>query len=325
MSTIIVEQQRTAGEFQDTANLRQVIGTYLVELGRQDRRVVIVNSDSRVGGRNTDFVDIFPEREFNVGIAEQNMLSCAAGLAHEGFIPYTFSFAPFISMRACEQARTDVAYSNAKVRMCGSYGGYSGGISGVTHWGLEDVAIMSAIDGMTVVELSDPYQARQILAASLEYDGPIYLRVGVAPVKVIYNEKSTFEIGRASVVRTGKDGTFIVAGPIVQFALEAAEHIEAVTGKHIQVVDMHTIKPIDIDAVLQAVDTKNVVVAEDHNKIGGLGYMVAAIIAESGKACNFKILGCDDKFIPMAHAPYLYHKYEYDTEGLEKYMLSIIE
>ena len=311
-------------EFQGNVNLRQVIGTYVTELGRRDKRVVIVNSDSRVGGRNGSFFESFPEREVNVGIAEQNMLSCAAGLAHEGFIPFTFSFAPFISMRACEQARTDVAYSHANVRMCASYGGYSGGISGVTHWGLEDVAIMSAIDEMTVLEASDPYQVIKMMDASLSYDGPIYLRVGVAPVPVIYDADYTYEIGKASIAREGDAGAFIVAGPIVQFAIEAAERIRANTGKSIRVVDMHTIKPIDRAAVQEAAATGNLIVAEDHNKIGGLGAMVAMVIAESSIACKFKVLGCDEKFIPMAHAPYLYHKYGYDSDGLENSMLKML-
>lgn len=311
--------------FDEKASLRDVLGMYITELGKKNEKVVIVNSDSRIGGRNSSFYHAFPEREFNVGIAEQNMLGCAAGLAKEGFIPFTFSFSPFISMRACEQARTDIAYSGAKVRMCGSYGGYSGGISGATHWGLEDVAIMTAIDGMVVVELCDPYQAIRVLEASLRYDGPMYIRVGVAPVNVIYDQNYRFELGKASICRQGADGAFIVSGPVVQYAIEAAQSIERKSGKHIRVVDMHTIKPIDREAVLSAVETGHVVAAQDHNKIGGLGYMTAAIIAESGKACKFRILGCADEFIPMAHAPYLYHKYEYDAEGLEKNMNLLLE
>lgn len=319
------ENKLGVAKYVGMANLRQVIGNYIVELGRRDKSVVIVNSDSRVGGRNKSFYDEFPEREVNVGIAEQNMLGCAAGLAHEGFIPYTFSFSPFLSMRACEQARTDVAYSKAKVRMCGSYGGYSGGISGVTHWGLEDVAIMSAINGMTVIEISDPYQAERILDVSLQYNGPMYMRVGVAPVEVIYNKDYAVEIGRATIARTGNDGAFIVSGVLVQYALQAAEKIEKKTGKRIRVIDMHTIKPIDKQAILDAAATGNIVVAQDHNKIGGLGYMVAGVLAQNEVTCKIKILGCADDFIPMAHAPYLYHKYGYDAEGLEFNMMNLLK
>ena len=126
-------------------------------------------------------------------------------------------------------------------------------------------------------------------------------------------------------MRPGKDGAFIVSGAIVQFAMLAAQRIEEKIGKRIRVVDMHTIKPIDRKAVEQAVATGRIIVAQDHNKIGGLGYMVAAVIAESGSACKFEILGCADEFIPMAHAPYLYNKYEYDAAGLEKHMLSMLE
>ena len=153
--------------------LRDVIGAYLTELGKRDRRVAMVTADLTGTCRTKDFVQNFPDRSFNMGIAEQNMVSFSAGLAHEGFMPFAFTMAPFIAMRACEQCRTDVAYANLDVRLMATYAGYSGGISGATHWALEDTAIMSTMGGMMVLEPSDPIQAKRMMDAMLNYHGPI--------------------------------------------------------------------------------------------------------------------------------------------------------
>lgn len=304
--------------------LRDVLGEYLNELGNKNDKVVVVNADLMGTCRNGQFVKTYPDRAFNVGIAEQNMISFSAGLAHEGYIPYAFSMAPFISMRACEQCRTDVAYGNLTVRLISAYAGVSGGISGATHWGIEDVAIMGAIPNMVVMEPCDPIQAIRMLEATLEYNGPIYIRSSVEPVKAIYTEKYKFKIGKASIARKGNDGTFICSGITVKYAVEAAEKIKKDIGKQIRVLDMHTIKPIDKMAVIEAAKTKNVIVAQDHNRIGGLGYAVAEVIAEERLAVNFLNLGIPDQFFPMAHAPYLYHEFKLDAEGLYGEMKKLI-
>ncbi|NCB03007.1 MAG: transketolase family protein, partial [Spirochaetia bacterium] len=266
-----------------------------------------------------------PERSFNVGIAEQNMVSFAAGLAHEGFMPFVFSMAPFISMRACEQCRTDVAYSSLNVRLIATYAGYSGGISGATHWGLEDCAIMNSIAGMTVLEPSDPNQAKAMLEQSLSFKGPIYIRSSVCPIDLLYEPSFAYQLGKANILRDGDDGTFICSGVVVSFAVEASEYIRKTYNKQIRVVDMHTIKPIDVEAVIDASKTGRIIVAQDHSIIGGLGQIVATVIATGGYSVKLMILGCEDRFIPMAHANYLYQKYEYDAEGLIKNMLSLLE
>lgn len=303
--------------------LRDIIGTYLAELGEQDNSVVMVTADLAGTCRIRGFADRFPDRSFNVGIAEQNMVSFAAGLAHEGFKPYAFSMAPFICMRACEQCRTDVAYGNLNVRLMGTYAGYSGGISGATHWALEDVAIMSTIAGMTVLEPSDPIQAKRMMDATLDHQGPIYMRSTVGLVSSIYDESYQYEIGKASIPVNGDDGAYICSGVVVQYAIEAAQRINREYGRSIRVVDMHTIKPLDVASVLSAAKTGRVVVAQDHNIVGGLGYAVSAAILENGANAKLKILGAPDQFIPMAHAQYLYHKYGYDTEGLICAMLAL--
>jgi len=303
--------------------LRDAIGRYMTELGKKNSKVVIVNADLMGTCRNKVFCETFPDRAFNVGIAEQNMVSFTAGLAHEGFMPFAFSMAPFISMRACEQCRTDVAYGNLNVRLIANYAGVSGGISGATHWAVEDCAIMSAIPGMTVLEPSDVKQAECMLDAALDFKGPIYIRSSVEAVRNIYSDDYQIEIGKSTVIHNGEDGAILCAGVIVQYALEAARLIEKM-GIHIRVVDMYSIKPIDREAIVSAAKTGCVLVAQDHNIIGGLGSLAATVIAEEGIATNFKVLGLNDEFVSMAHANYLYNKFEIDTKGLYNNMLKML-
>lgn len=304
--------------------LRNIIGQYMVELGQNDK-VTLVNADLMGTCRNNLFVQKYPERSFNVGIAEQNMISFSAGLANEGFIPYAFSMAPFISMRACEQCRTDVAYGRLNVRLMATYAGCSGGISGVTHWGIEDCAIMCGIPGITVIEISDAVQAKKILKLSVDYKGPMYIRSGIEPVAEIYSEDYKFEVGKASTIVEGEDGAFICSGIVVQYAIKASESIKEKYGKSIKVVDMFTIKPIDRNAIINAAKTGKIIVAQDHNIIGGLGSAVATVLAEEGLSIKFKIVGIPDDFYPMAHSGFLYHKFGYDTDGLENAMIKLFD
>lgn len=314
-----------AYDFGEKYFLRDVMGAYMTTLGENHSNIVIVNADLAATSRNKNFVKTFPNRSFNVGIAEQDMVSFAAGLAHEGFMPFAFSMAPFVAMRACEQCRTDVAYENLNVRLVGTYAGVSGGISGATHWGLEDVAIMSSMGHMTVLEPSDPNQAKKMLEAVIEYQGPVYIRISVEPTISLYDENYEYKIGQATVANDGTDGAFICSGITVKYALEAAIHIREKYGKEIQVIDMHTIKPLDQKAVIDAAKTGNIVVAQDHVKFGGLGNMVAEILSENRLNPKFVNLGIPDYFVPMAHALYLYHKFGYDTEGLEKAMITLLD
>lgn len=315
----------TTQSFGDMVAVRDVAGKYISKLGEKNDKVVVVNADLMGTSRNRGFYEEFPERTFNVGIAEQNLVSFSAGLAHEGFMPYAFTMAPFISMRACEQCRTDVAYGKLNVRLIGNYAGYSSGVSGATHCALEDCAIMGSIAGMTVLEPGDPYQICKMLEATLNYEGPVYIRSGIEAIKPIYPENYEYQIGKAIIVQDGNDGAFICSGIVVQFALEAAQIIKKEFGANIRVVDMHTIKPIDEEAVIAAAKTGRVVAAQDHNIIGGLGYYVGAVIAQSGISTQFKILGCPDQFVPIATAPYLFKVNEYDTDGLVKHMKKMLE
>lgn len=305
--------------------LRNEMGVYMTTLGEKNNKVVIVNADLAGTCRNKEFLNRFPERSFNTGIAEQNMVAFAAGLAHEGFIPYVFSMAPFLTMRACEQCRTDVAYARLNVRLMGVYAGVSGGISGATHWAVEDCGIMTSIPEMTVLEPCDANQAKRMLDATLNFKGPVYIRSSVEAVRDIYDEDYEFEFGKSTVVRVGNDGVILCSGVLVQYAIEAARCIKEKINADIRVVDMYSIKPIDREAVRSAAKTGNVLVAQDHNVIGGLGSMVAMVIAEEGLCTRFKVLGIKDRFEPMAHANYLYNLFEIDSIGLCKNMLKMLE
>lgn len=305
--------------------LRNVIGEYMTHLGDVNERVVVVNADLSGTCRNKDFVNKYPNRSFNTGIAEQNMVSFGAGLACEGFVPYVFSMAPFLTMRACEQCRTDVAYGNRNVRMIGVYAGVSGGISGATHWAIEDCGIMTSIPNIAVFEVSDANQTKRLLDFSLEYDGPMYIRCTVEPTLNIYPETVSIKKGGSHTIIDGDDGAFLCSGVTVQYAIEASKLISEETGKKIRVVDMYSIKPVDKEAVISAAKTGNVIVAQDHNVYGGLGSIVATIVAEEGLTTKLKVLGVKDHFVAMAHAGYLYHQFGIDGEGLRNSMLEMLK
>lgn len=307
------------------SSLRDQVGKAMVSLGEQHPNMVIVSADvdtsSRVGG----FIEKFPERSYNVGIAEQNLMSFSAGLAHEGFIPFAFTFAPFASMRACEQVRTDICYPNLPVRIIGNGAGYSNGISGCTHCALEDVAITSSFGNMTVIEPGDPFQVVKVLEATMNWDGPVYIRMGREATASLYAEDVPYTIGKALIPRQGADGAFIASGIVVHHAMQAAERLKKEVGAEIRVVDMHTLKPLDREAVLDAAKTGRIICAQDHNIIGGLGYLVAAVLAEAGISCKYKILGCPDEYVPLATPDYLYHLNQYDADGLFESMKALLD
>lgn len=312
----------TANDEKTTA--KEAIGKAMLRLGKADERVVVVNADLSRSSCMDEFANRFPERCFNVGIAEQQMVSFAAGLATEGFIPFCFTFGPFLSMRAIEQIRTDVCYGNLPVRFVGANAGYSAGVMGATHCALEDVGILCSISNMTLAEGADPWEAGRILEASLALDGPLYLRTNRKPQGRVCKEAGGFEFGRASVLRNGSDGAIIASGVVVEQALAAAERLSLETGAEVRVVNMPTIRPLDERAVLDAAATGHVVVAQDANVRGGLGYQVAAVLAQAGVACKFKMLGAPDKFVPIATPAYLYHKNGYDADGLVNTMKGLI-
>ncbi len=303
---------------------RDLVGEYLLVLAEKYPNLVVVDADVRVSARTQKFFKKYPERTFDVGVAEQNAASIAAGLAHEGFIPFVSSFACFMSMRSCEQIRSDICYGNLPAILLGLYAGYSNGISGATHSGVEDCAIMSSFAGMTVLEPGDPWMVKKMLDAAIEKGGPVYIRLSREAGTSLYAQDYKYEIGKALIPREGNDGAFVASGPCVRWAIEASEIIEKKCGAKMRVVDCHTIKPIDKEAIGSAAKTGRIVCIQDHIIYGGLGYHVGAAIAESGIGCKFKILGCPDKFVPIATPDFLYRENEMDTEGLVKNMMAFL-
>lgn len=295
-----------------------------VNLGGQYPNMVAVTADLKATSRIHNFSVKYPERFFNVGVAEQEMVSFAAGLGHEGYIPFAFTFASFASMRACEQIRTDVAYGRVPVRIFANKAGYSAGIMGATHSALEDCAIMSSVAEMTVVEPGDARQVAKVAETAMHFPGPLYVRIGDEAAESLYPDDYTLEFGKALLPRQGDDAAFIASGVVVHHAMEAAQRLEQDFGVHVRVVDMHTIKPIDTDAVVSASRTGHVICAQDHNIIGGLGYQAAAVIAEAGIACKFKILGCPNEFVPLATPEYLFRINGYDADGLYNNMKTML-
>ncbi len=305
--------------------LRNAVGESMLKLASENDKIVAVSADVMGSCRMADFVSKYPERSFNVGIAEQEMVSFAAGLAKEGFTAYTFTFGPFMSMRACEQIRDDVAYNRLNVRFISTYSGVSGGVSGVTHWTMEDCAIMRGIPEMTILEPCDCTQLYHMLKATVDHKGPVYFRISIEPVTEVYNGDYRFEPGKARRVADGDDGAFICSGITVKYALEAAKRIAGESGKHIRVLDMQSVKPLDEEAVVDAGRTGNVIVAQDHTVIGGLGDAVAAVLVKNKIMTDFEVKGIPNEFVVMGHAPWLYHNFGYDTEGLYEAMMKMLQ
>ena len=303
---------------------REVYGKELANIGEMNKDVVVMTADLSKSNKVGEFGDKFPDRFFNMGIAEQNMMTVAAGMAHMGKIPFVSTFAAFASMRACEQVRTDIAYANLNVRIVATHSGVTAA-GGSTHNALEDLAIMRSFPNMTVIAPGDPAQVGKALHASLDHDGPIYIRIGRGMEPVVYdNQDYEYEIGKAITVREGYDATIIGTGITVHSAVQASKRLEN-QGYKVRVLDMHTIKPIDVEAIKKAIDETGVILtAEEHNVIGGLGSAVGEVIAEYGKPVKFKRVGIQDEFIVLGPPSDLHKKYGLDEEGVYNALVEII-
>lgn len=299
---------------------RLAYGEALRELGAVDDRVVVLEADIGKSTRSVLFGEAYPERYFNVGVAEQNEMAIAAGLSSCGKIAFVSTYAAFASMRACEQVRTFVAYPHANVKICPSHGGLTPGGDGPTHQATEDLGIMRTIPGMTVCMPTDATMAHQAVFAAAEFEGPLYLRLTRDPLPVLYGDELDFEFGRAIVLRTGGDATIIANGDMVSQALAAAEGL-SVAGVAATVIDMHTIKPLDVDCVVEhCAATRFVVTAEDHQVNGGLGSAVAEVL---GEHCPkpMKRIGLRDTFAESGPYPRLLEKYGLDAGAVERAVL----
>jgi transketolase len=297
----------------------EVYGKTLVELGAQDKRIVALSADLAQSTKIGMFGQAYPDRFFNVGIAEQNMIGVAAGLAKAGLIPFVSSFSVFTSLRCADQVHTDICYQNLNVKIIATHGGTSFGQAGSTHHAIEDIAIMRSFANMTVIVPADGIETANAVKAAYKMQGPVYIRINRGFDNVFYNNDDYgFEIGKAVQVNAGTDCTIIATGSCVFQAREAAKILNA-NGVKARVLNIHTIKPLDKDAVLAAVkETRRIITVEDHTVIGGLGSAVAEVIASSGKGCAFRMLGLQDKFSAIGLHEDLMAMHEIDANGIVK-------
>jgi transketolase len=321
MSLLDVTLDGSAG----AVNAREVYGAALVELARRHREVVALTADLMLSHQLKAFKETHPDRFFNVGIAEQNLMGVSAGLAVDGKIPFATTFAAFASMRAHEQVRTDIAYPHLPVKIVGTMGGLSGGTAGPTHSGLEDLGTMRMMPGMTVIAPSDPLHLTQFVEQAYEIPGPVYIRLGRGNDPVIYGEGHSIEIGTAVTVQDGADATIISTGVMLRNSLLAARSLASI-GIDVRVLDMHTIKPLDDDAVRRAAEETGVIVTvEDHLTTNGLGSAVAECVTDAGIACRVARLGIPDLFSIIGSPAELYHHHGYDDAGIHSRVVALLE
>lgn len=276
---------------------REAYGKALLELGAKNPDIVVLDADLSGSTQTKLFANAYPERFFNIGIAENNMMGVAAGLARGGKIPFASSFAMFAAGRAWEFVRNSIAHNHLSVNICATHAGLTVGEDGASHQIIEDLALMRAIPGMTVIVPGDAIEAYQAVYALEHHHGPVYLRLGRAKVPVVLGSDYRFVIGKANIVKTGKDLTLVACGVMLHRAVEAA-NILSQEGVSVELINMATIKPIDAEAIIRSAEkTKNVITIEEHNIHGGLGDAVASVLAESRlKDFRFKRMGVEDKF-----------------------------
>lgn len=274
---------------------RKVICDTLLELAREDRDIMVLASDSRGSAAMAPFAAAYPEQFVEVGIAEQNIVGIAAGLAHSGKKPFVTSPACFLSMRSIEQIKVDVAYSATNVKLVGISGGVSYGALGMSHHSVQDIAVARAIPGLDVMLPADRHETKRMIEALVQREGGVYLRIGRNPVEDVYeSDDYEFEIGKAVTMRRGNDITIIAAGETVRVALDA-EALLREAGVSCRVLNMHTIKPLDEAAVIAAAkETGRIITVEEHSIFGGLGAAVAEVVVQHAPV-PMKLLGIPDE------------------------------
>jgi transketolase len=260
---------------------REAYGKALAELVCENPNVVVLDADLSKSTKTADAKAVCPERHFNVGIAEGNMMGIAAGLATCGNIVYASSFAMFAAGRAYEQVRNSIGYTHLNVKICATHAGITLGEDGASHQSIEDIALMRSIPGMTVLQPSDDIETKQMIKAISEFDGPCYVRLGRSAVETVNSEDYKFELGKGVVLREGKDISLIATGMMVQEAMKASVLL-AEQGIEVNVINIHTIKPLDEALILDyAKRSKLVVTCEEHSKFGGLGSAVAETLSKN--------------------------------------------
>ena len=274
---------------------RDGYGEGLVELGRTNKDVVVLGADITASTRADWFRNEFPDRFFDIGISEQDLMGTAAGLSLAGKIPYACTYGVFASGRPWDQIRTSICYMNLNVKIGGAHGGISVGPDGATHQALEEIAIMRALPNMTVIVPVDAIETKKATIAAATYPGPVYIRFGREPVPVLTNVQDPFKIGKGYVVKDGKDMSIIACGAMVYQAKEAQVLLEK-KGIKARVINIHTVKPIDKDIIIKAArETGAIVTVEEHNVCGGFGSAVAEVVVQNHPV-PMKFVGVPDRF-----------------------------
>jgi len=303
---------------------RDGYGKALVELGKENENVVVLDADLSKSTKTAGFGEAYPERFFNVGVAEQNLIGLAAGLSTTGKIPFASSFAMFATGRAFEIIRNSIGYPQLNVKVCATHAGITVGEDGASHQALEDIACMRTIPNMTVIVPSDGVEAMSAVKEIAEYQGPVYLRLGRLAVPVINDhENYKFEVGKGITLKEGGDITIIATGLMVHEALKAAESLEE-KGVDARVLNLHTIKPIDQDLIVKAAEeTGAVITAEEHNIIGGLGSAVAEVLSEN-MPVPLKRIGVEDTFGESGKPAELLEKYGLTQDKIYKTAIEML-
>ena len=292
----------------DKMATRQAYGKALVELGEKHPELVVMDADLSKSTMTAEFGKVYPERFFNMGIAEQNLYASAAGLALSGKTVCASTFAMFASGRAFEIIRNSIGYTKANVKICATHAGITVGEDGASHQTFEDIALMRTIPGMTVINPSDGVSAKKLLEQAVAMYGPCYVRLGRAAVPVFYGEDAEITLGKGNLVKDGKDVTIVATGIMVNEAVIAAEEL-AKDGIDARVIDIHTIKPLDEEIIIKAArETKAIVTAEEHSVIGGLGSAVAEVVVKNAPV-KMAMVGQKDTFGESGKPDQLKEKY----------------
>lgn len=296
---------------------RQSYGEALLELGKENKNVVVFDADLSTATKTNLFAKEFPDRFFDIGIAEQNMISTAAGMATCGKIAYASTFAVFAAGRAYDQIRNSVCYPKLNVKICATHAGVTVGEDGATHQMLEDISLMRTLPNMTVISTSDDIETKWAVKEISKINGPIYLRLSRLATPIIYNENQKFEIGKAIQIGDGTDATIFATGVTVSEAIKAQEILKQ-NGIDVRVIDIHTIKPIDREMIIKcAKETKKLISIEDHNIIGGLGSAISEVLTDE---CPTKLirLGINDTFGKSGNAVELMKYFGITAESIIK-------
>lgn len=303
--------------------MRDAFVAALTDAAREDPRIFLLTGDLGYSVLEK-FAAEFPDRFINAGVAENNMIGMAAGLAHEGKVAFVYSIAQFISMRCVEHVRLDVCLDGVNVKLVGVGGGLAYGSQGPTHHATEDLAVMRSLPGLTVLAPADPVEAAWAARAAIATDGPVYIRLGKSAEPKLYQSPPALQVGRAVTLREGSDIALIATGGVVHTALLSAEAL-ARRGVEARVLSMHTLKPIDAQAILRAAEEVGAIVTiEEHNIVGGLGSAVAEVLAESAlRRVPFRRLGIPDRFVhEVGSQEYLRNLYGLSPEGIAATVLA---